>query len=141
MKTKILFIATAIILVLSYQKSFSQEAVKNDSMYFITTKDGTTINGTLHEKNEKQISINTRNFGTVTISRDSIKQLQVLAADSYKNGKFFFPNPNSTRYVVSPSAIPLNKGEGYFQNTYLFLCTINYGVTKNISIGGGADVI
>lgn len=140
MKTKIFFTATAIILLISFQITFSQE-VKNDSIYFITAKDGSTVNGTLQEKNEKQISINTRNFGTVTIERDSIRQLQVLAPVSYKNGKFFFPNPNATRYFMSPSAIPLEKGEGYFQNTYLFLCSANYGITNNISLGAGIDVI
>ena len=140
MKSKIFFPIFLWIMLLTFQKSFSQEA-KQDSVYFITTKDGNTISGTLHEKNEKQISITTKNFGTVAVQRDSIKQLQVLPPTSYKNGKFFFPNPNATRYFLSPSAIPLKKGEGYFQNTYVLFNSINYGITDNISLGAGIDVI
>ncbi len=141
MKTKLLFISIITLLLSTTLKCFAQQPAANDSIYYITTKDGTTINGTLHEKNEKQISINTRNFGVVNIVRDSIRQLQVLDPSSYKNGKFFFPNPNSTRYFYSPSAIPMKKGEGYFQNTYLFLCSVNYGLSYHISIGAGIDVL
>ncbi|MFM8432081.1 MAG: hypothetical protein ACKOA1_04720, partial [Bacteroidota bacterium] len=36
---------------------------------------------------------------------------------------------------------PLKRGEGYYQNTYLLLNSVNVGVTDNISIGGGFELI
>lgn len=51
-----------------------------------------------------------------------------------------FANPNATRYFFAPSAIPLKKQEGYFQNAYLLANSVNIGITDNITIGGGVFI-
>lgn len=57
-----------------------------------------------------------------------------------RRGKTWFTNPNATRYFFAPSAIPLKKKEGYFQNAYLLANSVNVGVTDNITIGGGVVI-
>ena len=56
-----------------------------------------------------------------------------------RNGVYWFPNPNPTRYLFSPSAYNLKKGEGYYQNTYILLNSFNVGITDNFSFGGGFE--
>jgi hypothetical protein len=54
--------------------------------------------------------------------------------------KNYFPNPHSSRYFFAPSAIPLGKGEGYYQNAYFVSNSIQVAVSKNISVGGGVGI-
>jgi hypothetical protein len=61
--------------------------------------------------------------------------------ETLEEGEPGFENPNATRYLFGPSAIPLKKGEGYYQNVFVVLQSFNYGITKNFSIGAGFDVI
>lgn len=49
-------------------------------------------------------------------------------------------NPNATRYLFAPSAIPLKKREGYYQNVLLGLNSINYGLTKHVSVTAGTEI-
>ncbi len=55
--------------------------------------------------------------------------------------KGWTPNQNPTRYFVSPSAFNLKKGQGYYQNVYVDLSFVNYGVTNWLSLGGGVELI
>lgn len=49
-------------------------------------------------------------------------------------------NPNSTRYFFAPSAIPLEKGAGYYQNAYLLMNSVNFGLSPHLSLGGGVII-
>ncbi len=48
---------------------------------------------------------------------------------------------HSTRYLFAPSAIPLKKGEGYYQNVMIGLNSVNVGITDNIAVAGGVEMI
>jgi hypothetical protein len=80
-------------------------------------------------------------LGTVSILKSNIKESKPVEATSMKNGQYWFPNPNATRYFFSPSAINLKKGEGYYQNTYLLLQSFYVGITDYISIGAGFEIL
>jgi hypothetical protein len=54
-----------------------------------------------------------------------------------QDGQYWFPNPNDTRYFFAPSAFNLKQGDGYYQNVYFLMNSANYGVSDNLSIGGG----
>lgn len=49
-------------------------------------------------------------------------------------------NPNSTRYFFAPSAFPLDKGTGYYQNAYILSNSANFGVSNRLTIGGGVII-
>jgi hypothetical protein len=49
-------------------------------------------------------------------------------------------SPNCTRYFFAPSAIPIEKKGGYYQNAYLLANSVNFGVTDNFTIGGGVVI-
>lgn len=48
--------------------------------------------------------------------------------------------PNSTRYFFAPSALPVPKGEGYYQNAYLLSNSVSFGVTDRYTMGGGVVI-
>lgn len=58
-----------------------------------------------------------------------------------KKGWYWFKNPHATRYLFGPSAMNLERGEMYYQNTWLFLNSFNVGVTDHFSIGGGLEFL
>jgi len=91
----------------------------------------------LISEDENQIVIRTTSLGDVTILRTNIKHLTIVKEGQIRNGKFWFPNPHSTRYLFAPNAFGLPKGEGYYQNVWIFFNNVNYGITNNFSMGAG----
>ena len=108
-----------------------------DLYCILTTNDDKTFSGVILYQNEKEVSIRTESLGDLTISNSKIKDIKIVAKEQIIGGKYFFPNPHPTRYFFNPSAIPLKKGEGYFQNAWILANSVQVGVTDNISLGGG----
>jgi len=123
------------------QKSFGNYPFENAKMYNIELKDGSQIMGTFLSKDSTTIVIKTSALPKVEIPMDKIQTIKEINLTNFKNGKYWFPNPNATRYLFSPSAFNLRRGEGYYQNTMLTLNSFNVGLTDNISIGGGFELI
>jgi hypothetical protein len=126
-----------------------QNVVNNDStkfeyfkqkMYSIEMYDGATFTGTFVSESILQIVIATQSLGTITIDKSKIKSRMEILDTAYKNGEYWFENPNATRYVIGPSAFSLKKGEGYYQNLYLFGQSVNFGITDHFSIGAGTEI-
>jgi hypothetical protein len=104
-------------------------------------KDGSFLHGRIRWYNKQEISIETKNIGTKIISLERVKEMrQIEEKDLHRKGRYWYPNMNAARYFFGPSAIPLEKGDGYFQNADLLVNNINYGITKNFSVQGGGIV-
>lgn len=116
-------------------RSFTKEGI--DAYYQITLNDGNELYGNILERKEDKIIFQTKTLGQVTLSTKNIKSMQEIKRGDIKEGEYWFPNPNNTRYLFSPTAINLKKGEGYYQNAYVLANSVNYGITNNFSIGGG----
>ncbi len=56
------------------------------------------------------------------------------------DGSVWDTNPNRTRHLYAPSAMPLKEGEGYLSLKELFFLSGAYGVTDNVSILVGSFV-
>lgn len=106
----------------------------------IETKDGSVIQGKYMGHTENGIKVQTESAGELTIPNDQITWMKVVEDDRFKDGEYWFENPNATRYLFSPSAFSLKKGEAYYQNTYLIINSFNFGVTDNLTIGGGFEL-
>ena len=92
---------------------------------------GTTYVGTIIERSDREITILTDANTKIQILLVNIQDIRAIPKSQIHNGEYWFPNPNETRYLYAPSAFNLKKGEGYYQNTYLFINTFNYGITDN----------
>ncbi len=69
-----------------------------------------------------------------------IPKMKVVSLKMTKSPKKVWQNPNATRYFFAPSAIPLDKGDGYYQNAYLLSNSVNFGLTDNFTLGGGVII-
>lgn len=127
---------------ISLQKSniLKVSELKGDLFVELILNDGKTILGKLASKTESTLSILTQNLGQITLSKSAIKSIKIIEDGQIKNGKYLFPNPHPTRYFFGPSAIPLKKGEKYFQNAYLLSNSIQIGLSDQFSIGGGVVI-
>jgi len=119
--------------------SISITSSENDttSIYKITTLDGRTTIGRLVREDETSVTLDVEQFGEVTIMRGNIRTITEVAEKDFVDGRYWFPNPVSTRYLFAPNAIPMKQGSYYYQNTWIFFNNINYGITDRFSLGAG----
>jgi len=110
-------------------------------MYFIFyMKDGSLLHGKISNQNANEIEIETKSIGNTKIPTERIKEMRKIEEKDMHRRKYWYPNPNASRYFFGPSAIPLKKQEGYFQNADLLINSANYGITKNFSIQAGTII-
>jgi hypothetical protein len=114
---------------------FSQQ--KNDSTYRVETVDGNEYIGKIISRDSSGITLSTVQLGTITIKAADIKKVTAISSIKIENGKNWLDNPQASRYFVAPSGYGLKKGEGYYQNVWIFFNQVNYGVTNYFSIGAG----
>lgn len=57
------------------------------------------------------------------------------------SGEFRVPTPHSTQLFFAPTAEMLEKGQGYFQDIYLFFVGGAYGISSRVTMGGGISLI
>lgn len=132
-------LATALILLcfLPQIDIYSQELADSTTMLLIETEDGNEFIGTLVDENNERLILLTEIYGQVQIPLNQIKLRRELRPASLVDGEHWFPNPHATRYFFMTNGYGLRKGEAYYQNTWILFNQINYGITNNISLGGG----
>lgn len=123
------------------QVDISSFQLDTSATYKITLMNGEEFVGKVISKTNTVLKIRTSSIPSIEIPVSSIKKIEAVKKEDMRNGSYWFPNPNATRYLISPTATNLKKGEGYYQNLYLLFNSINYGVTDYFSIGGGFELI
>ena len=118
----------------------SLEIPDSVQVQIITLDDGSSFIGKIIEIGEEEIKFETK-YGVLTFSIFEITEVKLVSEDRFKNGKYWFPNPNCTRLFFAPTARMLKKGEGYFADYFIFFPTITLGITNNITLGGGFSLI
>ena len=79
-------------------------------------------------------------IGVMTIRSETILKVTSEQGGAYRNGQYYFPNPNSTRLIFAPTARMLKRGEGYFSDYWIFFPGISVGLTDFVSLGGGMSI-
>jgi hypothetical protein len=120
------------------QKKITGEISK---AYQITLNDGSTVSGTLTSLSDTDIVIQSESLGEVRLQKENIKSMTEISSINAKKSGIWFPNPNSTRYLIGSSAIPGEKKTGYYQNTWVFVNSFNYCFTNFLSVSAGFEII
>lgn len=136
MKAGTIILVTIFILFLN-TFAFSQAAENDTSIFRIETRDGNEFVGQIISEDSARIIVLTENLGEISIRKKEIKSREKVNIQQIRDGKVWFPNPQSTRYFWSPNGYGLRKGEGYYQNIWVLWNQFAYGVTDNLSVGGG----
>lgn len=138
--TNLLFkIILICLLTFSFSKLFSQtdtDSLSQNQIFIVKMKNGDEYKGKVLKQDNNTITLLTEN-GEIKLIVENLISIEKIEYE----GKFEFSNPHDTRYFFSPSAIPIKKGKGYYQNILVTTNFVNYGITKNISIGGGFEFI
>lgn len=138
MKKVIIFTFVLINSIAVYPQN--KEIPLEEQKYFsLGMYDGNNTKGMLKSADVDSYFITSEPLGDITLAQSQVQSAQSMVEIS--KGKAWFPNPHETRYLFMPSAFTLKKGEAYYQNTYLFINSVNYGVTDRFTIGGGLNIL
>lgn len=102
----------------------------------IRLKDGSELIGRIVAVTADSVRV-ASSASSSSISRAAIRDVREYPVTALRNGELWFDNPHVTRLLFSPTAIPLEKGEGYFSDFWLFLVSASVGVNDRFSLGGG----
>jgi hypothetical protein len=143
MMKHILLLLSVILALTAHSQDIPLAELHADStvQYLLRMKDESLIRGSIIAIDGKELTVHTQKLGDIRVQRSDIASAVVLSGTNYRNGQFWFPTPVASRYYFSPSAIPMDAGHGYYQNTLLFINSFAYGVSKNVSLGAGFEVI
>lgn len=126
---------TALVLLCMAQISHAQSAT--DTMYRVRTKDGNEYIGKVISRDSVALVLKSDKLGQITLQMADVKQVDLVDQKRLRNGTYWADNPQNTRYFFSPSGYGLKKGDGYYQNIWIFFNQATVGITDNISIGAG----
>ncbi len=113
--------------------------VDSSKIQIITIQDGSSVVGRISAVRADSVDFDTK-MGRVSIAIPDIRELVETDASRMRSGQYWFPNPNTTRLFFAPTGQMLKKGEGYFSDYQLFFPGVAYGVTDNVSVGGGVSL-
>ena len=137
MKAFVSFFACLCMLSLWPGNSSAQNNLDSTLKYRIETLNGNEYIGKILSQDSAKIYFSIQDLGAISISRAEIKKMEVFDTQRLKNGKYWFENPQSSRYFWAPNGYGLKSGEAYFQNVWVFYNQASVGVTDNFSIGAG----
>ena len=106
----------------------------------IRLRDGSSIVGRVTEVGTDTVRFAAAS-GTLSIARSDIVELREVEKTAMRRGEVWPANPNATRLLFAPTGRTLPKGEGYFNDTYLFLLSVHGGITSRFTLGGGLSVL
>jgi hypothetical protein len=113
-------------------------AQENDSTLFrVITVDGNEFIGIILSQDAEKIQLSTSLFGVLIINKVDIRSMRILDLDKLRAGKLWSDNPQSTRYFWQPNGYGLKRGEAYYQNVWVFVNQVSFGMSDYFSIGGG----
>jgi hypothetical protein len=136
------FLIVFAIMMLITVDAIAQQVITGEvsKTYMVTLNDGSTISGTLVSITDNEVVIQSGTIGEVRLQKANIKTMTEVSSFNEKKSGIWFTNPNPTKYLLGNSAIPLEKKTGYYQNTWVFVSSFSYGITKNISISAGFEI-
>jgi len=120
------------------QVSSSEVQVDSTKTVEIILTDNSRQLGKIISVSNRELELQKENQRTfIELSR--VKTIRDI--DTTKRGYNWFANPNKSRLLISPTARPIERGTGYYQNIYVFISGVAYGITDNIALTGGISMI
>ncbi len=137
------FISIIMVMILITSNAIAQQVITGEvsKTYMVTLNDGSSISGKLVSITDNEVVIQSGTLGEIRLSKANIKTMTQVSSFDEKESGIWFTNPNPSKYLLGNSAIPMEKKSGYYQNTWIFISSFSYGITNNISIAGGFEII
>ncbi len=132
--TLILGVICLLILGLS-NNAFGQ--AQDTTTYRVETKDGNEYLGKISFDSPERITLITKSLGEIQLKKIDILKIEAVKISQIKNGALWFDNPQASRYFWMPNGYGVKKGEGYYQNVWVFVNQITVAPSDHFSIGVG----
>jgi hypothetical protein len=107
----------------------------------ITLKDGGSLVGAIVAEDATTITLRTTSGVELRLPKDAIASRGVAPAKTVAQPAPPLSDPNESRLMFAPTGRPLGKGNGHFSDHYVVFPGFAYGLTRNLSVGGGVSVI
>ncbi|MBK9338384.1 MAG: hypothetical protein IPM98_18315 [Lewinellaceae bacterium] len=139
MKKRLALSLLGIALLLVSPPVHAQDVQKDTAGYLaIRTSDGNEFVGKVITQDSAVIVLQTNIFAEITIRREAIRRMRPVSQKQTRSNKYLFETASNTHYFIGQNAYGLRKGEGYYQNGWIFLNQFAYGLSDHFSIGVGA---
>ena len=125
------------IILLPAIKTFSQDPPDTLKVWIIDTEDGNSFMGSIVAEDSIEVKLLTDIYGNVHIPLSEIKKRTAVRATDLVEGAYWFENPHDTRYYFMTNGYGLQRGEGYYQNTWIMFNQVSYGITRHFTLGAG----
>lgn len=119
------------------QSVLSQEIEDTSAIWRIETRDGNEFFGTILSKDSAIIHLKTKMLGVLSIPESYVLSCIQVDREFIKKGEVWMRNLQAARYFYSPNGFGLEKGSGYYQNTWVLFNQASYGFTNCFSLGVG----
>lgn len=120
------------------------QGVDSTQTVTVRTRDGSALVGRVLAVQGDTLRFSA-GVGTVAIPLGDVEDVLAMsrAAGPRAGGAqaYWFRNPNATRLLFAPTGRMLERGDGYFSDYYVVLPGFAYGVTDELTLGGGMSLI
>lgn len=136
MRNLVMFLGLLVFVTIS-QVAEAQVVFEQDSTYIFDMIDGNSYVGKVRVLEENKTYEVITSVGVLTIQQADILTVKKMDTSNFVKGNYWPTNPHSSRYFFSPSGYGLRKGEGYYQNAWIFFNQVSYGFSDYFSMGVG----
>ena len=121
--------------VLMLSAAHAQTDTSKVKTYVVITNDGGEFIGEIISQDAKEVLIQTKDKGQVSIPKYQVKEIREIKDGDINTGGVYIPDEVfSTRYFLTTNGLPIKKGESYILWN---LCgpDFQFGVADNLSVG------
>lgn len=137
MKTLTLALSLSVILSFAAITCSAQTGLDSTMLYRVETLNGNEFIGNILIQDSMRVLMKTNQLGEISILNSDIRKMDRIGIQQIKYGKYWYENPQSSRYFWAPNGYGLKAGEAYYQNVWVLYNQVSVGLTDNISIGAG----
>lgn len=128
---------TALVVMALGLATESVAQVQDSTIYRVETKDGNEYLGRIVFDDPQKIKLITQNLGEITLNKTDIVKIETVQVSQIKDGVLWFNNPQASRHFWMPNGYGIKKGEGYYQNVWIFVNQFTVAASDHLSIGAG----
>lgn len=133
-----LFCSISVFGQISRFKATFIEAQEENKQVTVTLSNGNTYVGKVISVDEESAGVETSD-GLFNFRYDRIRNVKLYDPNDKTSG--WRDNPAKNKLFITQTGKMLDRGSGYYQNTYIFFSNFSYGITNNISISTGFSMI
>ena len=116
------------------QKIIDSSKINAGKIYLVIKNDGSQFTGKIISMDAREVLIDTKNIGQVSIPKHEIKELREITAGELSAKGEFQPNETfATRYFLTTNGLPIEKGDNYILWNW-YGPDIQFGVGKILAL-------